>query len=204
MCFYSKLSKKAVELENRFKAKMDNASLFVPCETINAFTFPATPVITDKDPDMIHLYQWGLIPFWAKDKSIRKHTLNARIETLNEKPAFRAASQQRCLVISDGFYEWQWLDAAGKQKQKFQLSLPDGGLFAFAGIYSQWTDTESGELLHTYSIVTTEAIGLMSVIHNSKHRMPVILEPALENDWLQGAPLPLFERQTVPLKAEQV
>lgn len=204
MCFYSKLSKKAVELENRFNAKMDQANLFEPSEVINAFAFPATPVITDREPDKILFYHWGLIPYWAKDSSIRKHTLNARIETLNEKPAFRAASQHRCLVIADGFFEWQWLDAAGKKKQKFQLSLPDGGLFAFAGIYSHWTDTESGELVHTYSIVTTEATGLMSVIHNSKKRMPVILDPALENDWLQGAPLPLFEGQTVPLMAEQV
>ncbi len=204
MCFYSKLSKKAVELENRFKAKMDNASLFVPSETINAFTFPATPVITDKDPDKIHLYQWGLIPFWAKDKSIRKHTLNARIETLNEKPAFRAASQQRCLVISDGFYEWQWLDSAGKKKQKYLISLPDGGLFAFAGIYSEWTDTDSGELIATYSIVTTEAVGIMEKIHNSKHRMPVLLQPEMENEWLLGAPLDLFEKPELDLKAEAV
>jgi len=204
MCFYSKLSKKAVELENRFKAKMDQANLFVPSDVINAFSFPATPVITDEDPLKIQLYHWGLIPHWAKDSSIRKHTLNARIETLNEKPAFKAASQHRCLVIADGFYEWQWLDAAGNKKQKFLLGIPDGGLFAFAGIYSQWTDTDSGELLSTYSIVTTEAHGLMAEIHNSKKRMPVILDPALENDWLQGAPLALFEQPSLQLKAEQV
>jgi putative SOS response-associated peptidase YedK len=184
MCFYSKLSKKAVELENRYKAKFEAPELFTPHDTINGFSYPLNPVICDKDPEVIHLFTWGLIPFWASTRDIQKNTLNARIETLGEKPAFRASASKRCLVLSDGFYEWKWLDAAGKKKQKYLLSKPGDELFSFAGIYSEWLDKETGELLPTYSIVTTEAVGLMAEIHNSKKRMPVVLNSETEKEWL--------------------
>ena len=204
MCFHTQLSEALPKIEKRFAATMEQPSLFQPQNHINGFAFPQTPVITDRAPEIITHYHWGLIPAWAKEESIRSYTLNAKIETLSEKPSFKNSVQKRCLVLANGFYEWQWLDAAGNKKQKFLLGIPDGGLFAFAGIYSQWTDTDSGELLSTYSIVTTEAHGLMAEIHNSKKRMPVILDPALENDWLQGAPLALFEQPSLQLKAEQV
>lgn len=203
MCFYSKLSKKAIELENRFKATFEQGALFTPPGPINGFSFPQTPVITDNRPDLIRLYTWGLIPTWAKDRSIQKNTLNARIETLAEKPSFRQSVNKRCLVISDGFYEWQWQDAAGKKKKKFLLTLADGGLFAFGGIYSEWTDRETGEIMPTYSIVTTEALGIMETIHNSKHRMPVLLTQEQESDWLRGANLSLFGREAPEILAEE-
>lgn len=131
MCFHSKQSKSAQELQNRFNAKFDTAEIFHPT-IYNGFQFPKTPVITNNQPEKIQLYNWGLIPFWAKDDTIRKNTLNARIETIHEKSSFRNVVNNRCLVLADGFYEWKWLDDNGKQKQKYELTLPDNEAFAFA------------------------------------------------------------------------
>lgn len=185
MCFYFHQSKTATELQHRFKATVEFDSVFLKID-YNAFEFPQIPVITNSKPDRVQLFNWGLIPHWAKDRDIRKNTLNARIETISEKPSFRSSITKRCLIPADGFYEWQWLDAQGKQKQKYFITLPDRSLFAFAGLWSQWADTLSGEVVHSCTILTTQANELMSEIHNTKKRMPVILHPNFENDWLQG------------------
>ena len=179
MCFHSQQSQSAQSLEHRFNAKFENSSLFKP-GIYNGFQFPKTPVITHKDPHTIQLFQWGLIPFWAKDDSIKKNTLNARIETIAQKPAFRNSVNNKCLILADGFFEWQWLDEKGKRKQKYLLTIPQSEPssrgrvlspttnihepFAFAGLWSEWVDKSTGELLHTYTILTTEANELMSKI----------------------------------------
>lgn len=184
MCFHSKQTKKAVELEHRFRARFDKPEAYQP-SIFNGFQFPKTPVITNNQAQEIQLLNWGLIPHWAKDKDIRKNTLNARIETIAEKPSFRNVIHQRCLVLVDGFYEWQWLDPEGKKKQKYEIGLPDGEAFALGGLWSKWVDKETGEELNTYAILTTEAKGLMAEIHNSKNRMPLIIQPGFETAWLQ-------------------
>lgn len=185
MCFHSKQSKSAQELKQRFKANFKDEHLFQPA-VYNGFQHPKTPIITNKQPSEIQLFNWGLITFWAKDDSMKKNTLNARIETINEKPSFRSSVTNRCLVLADGFYEWQWLDEKGKQKQKYELALPDNTPFAFAGLYSEWVDKSTGEIINTYTILTTEANELMSKIHNTKKRMPVILSADNELNWLNG------------------
>lgn len=142
MCFHSKQSKSAQELENRFDAKIERIAEFQP-SIYNGFQHPQTPVITNTDIYKIQLFHWGLIPFWAKDDSIKKNTLNARIETIAEKPAFRDSVNNRCMILSDGFFEWQWLDEKGKQKQKYLLTIPNEEPFAFAGLWSEWVDRKS-------------------------------------------------------------
>ena len=188
MCFHSQQSHSAQTLEHRFNAKFENVEQYQP-SIYNGFQFPQTPVITNKEPNTIQLFQWGLIPFWAKDDSIKKFTLNARIETIAEKPAFKNSINNRCLILADGFFEWQWLDEKGKRKQKYLISLPDNEPFAFAGLWSGWTDKQTGEVIHSYSILTTEANELMSKIHNSKKRMPVIVAKENEQFWLGGEEL---------------
>ena len=185
MCFHSKQTKSAQELEHRFDAKFEKAENYVP-SIYNGFTFPQTPVITNKDKNKIQLFNWGLIPHWAKDDSIRKNTLNARSETIHEKPSFRQVVNNRCLVLSDGFFEWQWLDEKGKKKQKYEITLPSNELFAFAGLWSEWVDKTTGELINSYAILTTEANETMSRIHNSKKRMPMILSRDNERRWING------------------
>lgn len=204
MCFFSRQSKKAVELEQRFNAKIENLHAFESSNYINGFDFPKTPVIINSDVSVIKHFQWGLIPSWAKDDSIKKYTLNAKIESLNEKPSFRNSVNKRCLVIADGFYEWQWLDPKGKSKQQYLITLPNDELFSFGGIWSEWTDNNTGEIMNTYSIVTTEANDLMSRIHNSKKRMPLILNKENENDWLSKKPVLEFRKLNVELRAINV
>ncbi len=204
MCFYSKLSKKAVELEKRFKASMGNPELFTGSEIINGFSFPLNPVITNEDPNSIKLFNWGLIPNWSRDKEIRKNTLNARVETIQEKASFKNCVQNRCLILADGFYEWQWQDELGKKKQKYLIHLPNNEAFAFAGIYSKWVDKQTGELVNTYSMVTTEAKGLMLEIHNSKKRMPIILSPSNEQDWLNERNMSEFLNPILDIQAQKI
>ena len=188
MCFHSKQSLSAKEIEKRFKAKFENIDEF-ESSVYNGFQFPKTPIIANNQPGKIQMFNWGLIPFWAKDDSIRKNTLNARIETIHEKPSFRNVTKNRCLILADGFFEWQWLDDKGKTKQKYEVSLPDHEPFTFAGLWSEWVDQSTGEVVNSYTILTTEANELMSRIHNTKKRMPVILSSDFEKEWLLGQDL---------------
>jgi putative SOS response-associated peptidase YedK len=186
MCFFSRLTLTTAELKKRFKAELDSSEKYLPTEEYNGFLYPKTPVITNQNPDKIQMYNWGLMPSWAKDPDFRKNTLNARIESIHEKPSFKPYQKNRCLILVDGFYEWQWLDGLGKKKQKYLITLENKEAFAFAGLWNEWTDVSTGEITGTYTIITRQANELMSVIHNSKQRMPFILTPENESIWLSG------------------
>ena len=126
-------------------------------------------------------FRWGLVPFWAKDPSIGNRMINARAETVTEKPSFRNAyKRRRCLILADGFYEWHTEDGV---KSPWFISLANGEPFAFAGLWENWTSKESGEVLETTTIVTTEANDYLRQLH---HRMPVVLEPGSAARWLDG------------------
>ena len=128
------------------------------------------------------MLRWGLVPFWAKDPSIGNRMINARAETVAEKPAYRAAYRhRRCIVLADGFYEWQ---KAGDVKTPHFISLASGEPFALAGLWETWQDKESGESLQTATLITTSANEFMAPLH---HRMPVILEADTAGRWLAGA-----------------
>lgn len=200
MCYHTKQTKSAQELQHRFNAKFDNIEEYRP-SVYNGFQHPKTPIITNQKTDTIQLYNWGLIPFWAKDDGIKKNTLNARMETIHEKPSFRNVVKNRCLILADGFYEWQWLDEKGKKKQKYELTLPENQAFAFAGLWSEWVDKSTGEIRYTYTILTTEANELMAKIHNTKERMPVIVATDTEQNWLQGDDLILGNNNLIATEA---
>lgn len=203
MCFHSKLSADAQSIENRFNANFARPD-YQPMDRYIGFTHPETPVITRHAPQSIDYFQWGLVPTWSKDMNIQAYTLNARIETLAEKPSFKDAIHQRCLILVDGFYEWQWLTPSGSRKQQYLIGIENDSPFALAGIYNTCKHPLHGNDLHTYTIVTTEAFGLMAEIHNSKHRMPVILSPETEQAWLGGAPLLDFIKPVTPIIARPV
>lgn len=196
MCYnYQKPSRRKLEHYSTYRIA---PQLDLEQADILGFTYPEAPVLFDSEPDLITSGKWGLIPFWAKNTDIAKNTLNARIETIKEKPSFRNAVKNRCLIFASGFYEWQWLDPKGKEKQKYFIQLAGREVFTFAGIYSIWNDTP------TFSIVTTEANELMAEIHNNKKRMPVILTEETENAWLTGLDTADFARPVVDLVAEKV
>jgi putative SOS response-associated peptidase YedK len=203
MCFFTQQTKSAKEVENRFSAKIQHPEMFKSFQQINGFTFPKTPVITNQNNSTIQHFQWGLIPLWASDENIKKYTLNAKIETIHQKPSFKNVVNNRCLIIADGFFEWQWLDAKGKKKQPYLITLPHKELFSFAGIWSEWINKNTGELINSYSIITTEANELMSEIHNTKKRMPVILGNHNELDWLNLAPIENFKKVDLDLLAKK-
>ena len=177
MCYQTKITKKKEELQRHFNAKITGLDEFDPSEVIKAFDFPKTPVITDEAEDEIQLYQWGLIPYWADASWNRNYTLNARIETLDKKPSFKNIVNNRCLIIVNGFYEWQHV---GSAKIKYEIGF-NNEVFALAGLYDHWADTK------TYTVVTTEAQGVMKEVHNTKLRMPFALYDEHEmKAWLHG------------------
>jgi len=204
MCFHSKQSQDATTLRHRFKADGLNPLQWDWQGVYNGFAHPYTPIITQDQPQHIIPAYWGLIPHWANFQQFKANTLNAKIETLAEKPSFLPYMKNRCWVIIDGFYEWQWLDAQGRRKQKYLITRPDTEAFALAGLYSDIIIPESGELIRTYTIVTTGANELMSEIHNTKKRMPVILTKANERAWLEGQDIQHFKTCTVELVAEKM
>ena len=130
------------------------------------------------DPQRYHAYRWGLIPHWAKDHKIGYKMINARLETVLEKPAFRQPiRQRRVLVWADGFYEWK---KSGKKKQPYRIVVGNGQPFHFAGIADRWRNP-AGQWIDSFTIITTEPNELMADIHD---RMPVILRPEETEAWL--------------------
>lgn len=172
--------------EKRFGVHVHPNARYKPQYHANAFANPGVPVITMKHPEDIQIFEWPLIPHFAKTaadaKKLRVGNVNARCETIFEKPTFRTSiNKNRCLIISDGFYES--MDVNGV-KYPHYIYRKDKEPFAFAGIYSGWKN-ELGEWIPSCSIITTEPNELMRKIHNIKLRMPVILPPDKERKWLQ-------------------
>ncbi len=134
-------------------------------------------VISNHDPGEHSFYHWGLIPFWATDKSIGYRLINARSETITEKPSYKSAFRsRRCLVPADSFFEWK----KDKEKDPYRILMKDEKPFSMAGIWDQWTGPD-GESVHSFSILTTTPNEIMSDIHD---RMPAILCQADEKRWL--------------------
>ena len=137
-------------------------------------------VTNDGSENRAQFMKWGLIPFWAKDPSIGNRMINARAETVVEKPSFRQAFQKRrCLVIADGFYEWRRVPGS-KTKIPMRIILKTAEPFGFAGLWERWKSPE-GEWIRSCTIITTTPNALMEPIHN---RMPVILSRESEAQWL--------------------
>jgi putative SOS response-associated peptidase YedK len=135
----------------------------------------------EHDTPELAMLRWGLVPFWAKDPSIGNRMINARSETVAEKPSFRNAyKKRRCLVLADGFYEWR---KEGDVKTPYFISLADGSPFAFAGLWENWNSKECDESLQTTAIITTAASDFMAQLHQ---RMPVVMRPAEAERWLDG------------------
>ena len=139
--------------------------------TINSFSLPKMPVISNENPYQFQICHWGLIPFWVKKiedaEKIRNQTMNARAETLFEKPSYRnSIKQRRCLVPASGFFEWRYI--LGKN-YPYYIRLKDKKWFSFAGIWDSWKNPETKENVYTYSIITCEPNNLLRKIHNKKN-----------------------------------
>ena len=186
MCYYKQDTALQHELENYYQAAFH--AVYTPTFFENGFDFKAGPVIAQSRPKEFQFFHWGLVPWWIKSRQeadqIRIRTLNCISEESFEKPAFKdSIRERRCIVPCTGFFEWRWFKG-GKSKYPYFVHLRDQPLFTLAGVGSEWTDKSTGEVLLTYSVLTTRANPLMEKIHNSKKRMPVILQKQYERDWL--------------------
>ncbi|UOQ75591.1 SOS response-associated peptidase [Hymenobacter sp. 5516J-16] len=176
MCGRYTVTPPSAALEARFEATFAGPS----APNYNAAPSQQLPVILNTDPGRIQLMQWGLLPGWVKDAKKAPRPINARAETLSEKPSFRTLLQRRrALVLADSFYEWQITDH-GKVPHRILLNSQEP--FAFAGLWDEWLDRQTGEVLPTFTIITTAPNSLMEPIHN---RMPVLLpDRSAELAWL--------------------
>jgi putative SOS response-associated peptidase YedK len=190
---YAKRYANSPEEEEFVKKQISDLNI-TPTHYVNGYVHPLAPVITNEDPKLIQAFSWGLIPSWSKDAfsavKISNQCLNARGETIFDKPAFRsAATRRRCLVICvDGFFEYYHY---AKSTYPHFIKLKNNEPMTFAGLWERWENIEQGLVMHTYTIVTTTANKFMQKIHNNpkregaESRMPVILPKALERDWLK-------------------
>jgi len=165
---------------------------------------PTQPVavVTEPVKRQVELYKWGLIPSWAKDPTIGSRLINARCETLAEKPAFRGAfERRRCLILADGFFEWAHPDVKTVRKTPYFFHLASGKPFTFAGLWEFWR-SEAGEAVHTCTIITCPANEQIAPFHD---RMPVILPGEVRWKWLDpAAKPPELNRYLVPYPAGEI
>jgi putative SOS response-associated peptidase YedK len=185
MCYRYSVPGKEV-LEKKFKIPFKKSAPFEQRHHVGFYDQVKLPVITNEEPKQINLFDWGLIPFWVKDETsanqIREKTANARSETIFEKPSFRCSAQKKhCLVLADGFFEWR--SFLGKNFPYF-IYLKNNEPFAMAGLWDNWRNKRNGEVINSFTIITTRANPILEKIHNKKKRMPVILKEEDFKTWI--------------------
>jgi putative SOS response-associated peptidase YedK len=188
MCYHNTLKKKPKEVAEYYEASIED-DLFDEIYHGNGFTFPSWPTLSQLENKTIKMRHWGLVPSWIKGKDemkkIRTSTLNATCENVFEKASFKSSIHtNRCLVPSTGFIEWREVN---KIKYPYVVSIKDVSIFSMAGISESWIDKDSGEIVETFSILTTEANEVMQMIHNTKKRMPALLKKSDEKKWLDSS-----------------
>lgn len=177
MCGRYSLSKSKIELEERFQAEM--LPDFKP--RYNIAPTQLVPVITSQSPKGFSFFYWGITPDFGKNKPVAQKLINARAESIHDKVSFKSSfEKRRCLIPADGFYEWKKLGK--KTKIPYRFTLREDALFAFAGIWEEY-ETVTGEIQHTFLILTTSPNEIVSEIHD---RMPVILNRQMEKKWLDN------------------
>lgn len=186
MCFTVNVNLVKEELENRYGATLIDPDKYRPSYYYHAYSLPELPAICSGMPDRIMLLKWGLIPSWIKTRddanAIRFKTFNARSESIDKKPSFsHSFRSKRCVVPVKGFFEWQHV---GNEKIPWYIYHSENDIMSIAGLYDEWVASITGEILNTFSIVTTDANELMAEIHNSGKRMPVILDKVGESKWI--------------------
>jgi putative SOS response-associated peptidase YedK len=171
----------------RIKTEFKTASILPEAAGFERFNIAPSQmiaaVLNNESERVVTRLKWGLVPSWAKDLEIGNRMINARSETITEKPSFREAfKKRRCIIPSSGFYEWQKIaNSGGGGKQPFYFYLKEKEVFGFAGLYEEWTDKQTGELLETCTIITTVANAVLKPVHD---RMPVILAATDYDEWL--------------------
>ncbi|MBE0673496.1 MAG: SOS response-associated peptidase [Bacteroidales bacterium] len=183
MCFTVNVNIVKEEMESRYGRDFIDHEKYRPSYYYHAFSLPELPVVK---AGSIELMRWGLIPSWVRDMThaseVRMKTFNARSETLDSKPSFIESYQsKRCVIPVSGFYEWQ---QAGLNKIPWYIKSASDTILSLAGLWNDWTNNVTGEVIATFTIVTTEANEKMASIHNTARRMPLVLEGEAAGRWL--------------------
>ena len=185
MCYSNSSTSKNIDLSKKYGKKIPKGMDETPVFFSSGFSYPNWRIIT-KDPTLENM-NWGLIPSWFKDsdyKEIASMTLNARVETIDEKASFKhLIYRQECIVPSTGFFEWKTI---GKEKIPYFIHSAIDSIFSMAGLYDLWLDPTLGTIRKTFTILTCPANELMAEIHNTKKRMPVVLDSSQEKLWIEG------------------
>lgn len=186
MCFTVNVNLVKEEISDRFGVEFPSEYRYEPSYYYHAFGLPELPVICSADTKKVRMLKWGLIPPWVRTREeadeIRLKTLNARSDTAHSKPSFSGSfNKSRCIIPVRGFYEWQH---RGKDRVPWYIYPASEKILVLAGLYSEWTDKSTGEQIGTFTILTTDANAMMADIHNSKKRMPVIIQEGSETGWL--------------------
>jgi len=186
MCFFVKAQTKASKLAKKYGVSDTDIQDAIRAaeEQLSAFDHP---ILATVHQDSLRPMHWGLIPRWVRDRDtaleIRNKTLNARIETIFEKPSYRQnIREHRCIIPVDAFLEWQHV---GKSKILYRIDPLHDSVFSIAGIWDEWISPQQHQAFRSFSILTCKANGIMSEIHNTQLRMPVILSMDQVKDWLQ-------------------
>lgn len=185
MCFTVNVNLIKEEIEYRYGINFPDKYRYEPSYYYHAFSFPELAAICS-GYSTVRFLKWGLIPSWVRNASeaasVRTKTFNARSESLDSKQSFSSSfKSKRCIIPVRGFYEWQH---AGKMKIPWYVYRADGGILSLAGLYSSWYNKDTGEIVDTCSVITTDANEMMAVIHNSRKRMPVVLDRNNEENWI--------------------
>ncbi len=180
------LNKSRDHLEKRFDARFDQN--FEKVYHVSAFENRSMPVITDEKPHRFSYFDWGLVPHWVKDRErvedIRDKTVNARADTIFDKPSFKfPIRERRCLIVMDGYFEWR---EANGETYPYYIHKKANDSFACAGIWDEWSDDRSKEKIRTFSMISIDANPFIEKVNNKKKRMPVILPRKDERDWIRS------------------
>lgn len=207
MCFFVAQFIKASQTRMRYwNSVLNEAAPHKDYFVASGFEHPSLLIVRQEEQHpFTDLASWGLIPGWCKTEkeavTLSNSTLNAKGETLFEKPSFiEAVSHSRCTIPVNGFYEFRH---SGSAKVPYFISLKNEPLFSLAGLFSEWRSRESGSTIKTFSIVTTTANPLMEQIHNTKKRMPLILSPQAEAEWLSSSTSPESVKELITSYPDQ-
>jgi putative SOS response-associated peptidase YedK len=189
MCYNVANAKENKELAPRYNKKMDAIAKAQRqiAFMLNGFAHPNLCIIKSETPDALSVGKWGLVPAditnEVRAEQFAKHTLNAKSETIFDLPSFKdSIIPKRCLIPVTGFFEWRTVN---KNKYPYYIYLKKEEIFSLGGIYSDWTNEDTGAIQTTFSIITTSANPLMAKIHNLKERMPLIFDRETENKWIE-------------------
>jgi putative SOS response-associated peptidase YedK len=189
MCYNLAAKQRIKALQEKYGVKFDEELARHGYYQVSGFSHPHLPVLSQQNSGTFESMQWGLIPSWAtteeKAWELSNMALNAKAETIFEKQMFRnCIIRKRCILPVDGFYEWR---EVAQRKYPYYIYPKDETLFTFGCIYDTWINPGTGEIINSFSIITTEANGVMSMIHNSKKRMPLILSDSDWKKWIDTA-----------------